>query len=324
MMSFDAQSYLENANIWVLSDGKPGHKNQSLGVCEALGVDPEVIELEKRPFGMLLQWLYPSLYFKNLPSAPWPDIVVSTGYHVSVAAKWVKMKNPETMLVHMMKPKGYAGAFTVLAIPEHDQPKVAGNVITTMGAPHLVSTEKLQSEKEKWQSVLNPDGKKAVAVIIGGNSKNFTFNKISVKALIAELEEQYGEGVRYMVTTSRRTGAAEKQILTDYFEARDSYFYDGQGENPYFGMLACADSIVVTAESVSMISEACATSVPVYAFDLKQAMKASKLKRFYTGFLKAGRVVDLSQKYKENTFTPHIEAASVAAFIKSKLIQRQI
>ncbi|MDE0723666.1 MAG: mitochondrial fission ELM1 family protein [Alphaproteobacteria bacterium] len=324
MMSFDTQAYLESANIWVLSDGKPGHENQSLGVCEALGVDPQVIWLEKRPFGKLLQWLYPSLYFKNLPSAPWPDMIISAGYHTSVAAKWVKMKNPETILVHMMKPKGYAGAFTVLAIPEHDRPKLAGNVITTMGAPHRVSAEKLQTEKEKWQGTLNPDGKKTVAVIVGGNSKSFTFNKMSVKALLSELEERFGDNVRYMVTMSRRTGDGEKQTLKGFFEACDSYFYDGQGENPYFGMLACADAVVVTAESVSMISEAVATSAPVYAFDLKQAMKASKLKRFYTGFLKAGRVLDLSETHKDCTLTPYLEAKSVAAFIKSKLIQRHI
>ena len=38
----------------------------------------------------------------------------------------------------------------------------------------------------------------------------------------------------------------------------------GAGENPYFGYLALADAIVVTGDSVSMTSEACASGKPVY------------------------------------------------------------
>ncbi len=323
-MEFDVDAYLKGINVWVLSDGKPGHENQSLGVCEALGIAPQVIRLEKRPSGKLLQWLYPSWYFKNLPTGPYPDMIVSTGYHVSTAAKWVKMKRQDTMLVHMMKPKGGQGGFMVLAIPEHDRPKAARNVVSTMGAPHRISTEKLTSEKEKWQKTLNPEGKMLISVIIGGNSKKFTFNESSVEKLKAQLSERFGEDVRYLVTTSRRTGYTENELLKAHFEKLDSYFYDGEGENPYFGMLALADSIVVTAESVSMLSESCATSAPVYAFDLEQAQSIPKLKRFYDGFLTSGRVVDLAKKHKETSFMPHSEAVSVASFIKSKLIQRHI
>ena len=39
-------------------------------------------------------------------------------------------------------------------------------------------------------------------------------------------------------------------------------------ENPYLGYLALADSIIVTCESMSMLTEACATRKPVYMFDL--------------------------------------------------------
>ncbi len=323
-MEFDIDAYLKGINVWVLSDGKPGHENQSLGVCEALGVEPEVIRLEKRPFGKFLQWLYPSWYFKNLPNGPYPDMIVSTGYHISTAAKWVKMKRQDTMLVHMMKPKGGQGGFMVLAIPEHDCPKAARNVVSTMGAPHRVSTAKLDTEKEKWQKLLNPEGKKVVSVIIGGSSKTFTFNENSVEKLKTQLQERFGEEMRYLVTTSRRTGETEHMLLKTHFEKLDSYFYDGEGDNPYFGILALADSIVVTAESVSMLSESCATSAPVYAFDLEQAQGITKLKRFYDGFLTSGRVVDLAEKHKETSFMPHNEAISIASFIKSKLIQRNI
>lgn len=318
-------AYLKEARVWVLSDGKPGHENQSLGVCEALGVEPELKRLETRTFGKLLQWFYPVWRFKNLPTGPWPDMVVSTGYHVSVAAKWVKMKNPDTILVHMMKPKGFYGAFTVLAIPEHDRPKAARNVIATLGAPHRVSAEKLVAEKETWQKTLNPENKTCVAVMIGGNSKAYRFDEAAVERLTAQLDEKFGTDVRYVVTTSRRTGGRETQLLKDFFARKDAYIYTGEGDNPYFGMLSCADSIVVSAESVSMLSEACATSAPVYAFDLQKVQSTSKkLSRFYDGFLKVDRIGGLDGKVRTGTYDSRMEAAHVAAFVKSKVLQRFI
>ena len=42
----------------------------------------------------------------------------------------------------------------------------------------------------------------------------------------------------------------------------------GDNDNPYFGILGLADKFIVTADSISMLSEACATGKPVYMFDL--------------------------------------------------------
>jgi mitochondrial fission protein ELM1 len=63
--------------------------------------------------------------------------------------------------------------------------------------------------------------------------------------------------------------------------------WDGQGENPYFGMLACADAIVVTADSVSMVSEAVATAVPVLIADLPG--RSRRIGGFLRGLQRDGR-----------------------------------
>lgn len=47
------------------------------------------------------------------------------------------------------------------------------------------------------------------------------------------------------------------------------YIWNGEGANPYFGMLAWADTILVTADSASMLSEACTTGKPVYMIKLE-------------------------------------------------------
>src|SRR3546814_6768877 len=46
---------------------------------------------------------------------------------------------------------------------------------------------------------------------------------------------------------------------------------DGDGENPYPGLLAWADRIIVSPDSVNMISEACATEVPVWVPGMARA-----------------------------------------------------
>jgi mitochondrial fission protein ELM1 len=46
------------------------------------------------------------------------------------------------------------------------------------------------------------------------------------------------------------------------------YLWDGQGNNPYTGILGAADYIITPGDSVSMMSEACYTGKPVYIFDL--------------------------------------------------------
>jgi mitochondrial fission protein ELM1 len=71
-----------------------------------------------------------------------------------------------------------------------------------------------------------------------------------------------------------------------------AWIWDGGGENPYFGMLACADAILVTADSVSMVSEAVATSVPVYL--LRLPGKSRRIGMFMDGLVEDGRVRDFA------------------------------
>jgi len=74
--------------------------------------------------------------------------------------------------------------------------------------------------------------------------------------------------VSLMITTSRRTGAENEQILKDHINMDKHFLWDGHGPNPYFGILAFADFILVTADSASMLSEACTTGKPVYMIHL--------------------------------------------------------
>jgi mitochondrial fission protein ELM1 len=90
------------------------------------------------------------------------------------------------------------------------------------------------------------------------------------------------------LTPSRRTAPEAVVALRDAVMPLGGWVWDGAGENPYFGLLACADAIIVTGDSVSMISEACATSVPVLVAALPG--RSRRIARFTEGLLSEGRV----------------------------------
>jgi hypothetical protein len=58
-------------------------------------------------------------------------------------------------------------------------------------------------------------------------------------------------------------------------------------ENPYFGYLALAASVIVTGDSIAMLSDACATRKPVHIFDLGGMQSSAKVEPF-TAALRSG------------------------------------
>ena len=74
--------------------------------------------------------------------------------------------------------------------------------------------------------------------------------------------------VGVVVTPSRRTDPAVTEMIRTALAPSGGWVWNFVGENPYFGMLALADLILVTQDSVSMISEAAATTAPVFVAQL--------------------------------------------------------
>ena len=115
------------------------------------------------------------------------------------------------------------------------------------------------------------------------------------------------------MTPSRRTGAENVATLKDGLRGHRAEIWDGTGENPYFGFLAHADQIVVTCDSVSMVSEACATGKPVYVFDLPGG--SAKFKRFHQVLRDEGITRPFTGEPQDWRYEPFNDTAHVAAEI---------
>lgn len=283
--------------IWVVTDGKPGMENQCLGLAEALMAAGNPAPLVKRivprfPWTVLPPAFWWAPLFAPGPAGdalapPWPDILIATGRQtVAPALAIKKASGGRTFCVQIQNPVTGRDRFDLLAIPAHDG--VSGdNVIVTQGALHRVTAEKLASEAEKFAPALVHLPRPLVAVLIGGTNGQYTMTETVTRKLAADLAglcRRHGAGLA--VTASRRTGDANAAILRDSLSTCPAHVWDGNGDNPYFGFLGLADAIVVTADSVSMVSEACATGKPVYVVDLDGG--SAKFARFHDGLRDAG------------------------------------
>jgi mitochondrial fission protein ELM1 len=88
------------------------------------------------------------------------------------------------------------------------------------------------------------------------------------------------------------------------------------GENPYRGFLALADVIVVTGDSVSMCSEACATGKGVF-IAAPADITAPKHQRLHKELYDAGMARPFEGTYATWTHAPLNAAAEIAAAVQA-------
>ena len=99
-----------------------------------------------------------------------------------------------------------------------------------------------------------------------------------------------------------------------------SEIWDGQGENPFFGILGLADSLIVTGDSVNMVSEAASTGKPVHVVDLKGG--SGKFTRFHRSLRNAGITRPFAGTLERWDYEPLAETHRIAAEIRRRLGDR--
>ena len=286
--------------VWLLTDDRAGNINQILGVAEALGYPYErkdirydkMIKLPNFLRGASLVGLDEASKKQITPE--WPDIVIGAGRRVFPVALYIKKKSPKTKIIQLMNPGRFGlNKADLVVIPAHDSFKGRrNNVMRIQGAPHRVTPEKLSAEKEKWMPFFEKYPTPRVSVLVGGATKKGDFTEEMAVELVHGLMT-LGAG-SFLITTSRRTPKPVIDVLKQNLPRETTYLYQfgDEGENPYFGLLSCADKIVVTGDSMSMCSEACASGVPVLIFAPKGVFSA-KQERLHASLYKGGYATPL-------------------------------
>jgi hypothetical protein len=265
---------MEFKRIWVLADDRPGNVAQAVGVAEALNRPFVIKDVRYTIWGTLHNLARAATCFglteasRRLFQPPWPDLVIGAGRRTAPLARWLKRKS-SCLLVQIMDP-GWPGRedFDLIAVPAHDDAELLPNMIRTIGSCHRAVPRLLAEEQAKWAARLAHLPRPYLLLVVGGDTKEYVFGLERGRRLAAEtvtLARQLGATI--LMTTSRRTGSELAQVVIERIpEPRYVHVWQEGTDNPYLALLAVADAIVVTGDSMNMCSEACANGGPVYIF----------------------------------------------------------
>lgn len=312
--------------IWVLTDNKAGHNAQALGVARAIGWPYEEKHITHAMLSCLPDWLLgPSLAGTSPACRPqiapaWPKMAIAAGRRMVPIMRYIRLHAPETLLVQCMWPGGI-GPFNRIIAPAHDMLPTDGRIIQTLGALHGLDTDMLShaslSLRKRASELRHP----IVGVLVGGKTKKGNITHEEAAALTDLCELLAGEHGSLAITTSRRTPAYVARIFHDRLVCPHwLYRYGDGGENPYHGILGLADVLVVTGDSVSMMSEACFTGKPVFIAEPHHAMRP-KHHRFCTLLYDAGYARPLTAQSDLASFIPRTldERTRIAMILKEDL-----
>src|SRR5579863_6772605 len=245
---------------WAVTTGEIGMRTQARGLAEAVAGD--VLELT-------VASLWPRL--EPRPAPPWPDVMVSCGRR---SARWAlaakRASGGQILAVHVQDPRRDAAAFDLVVAMEHDDIRPGATVLKVATALHDLTPAKLAAAGAAWRERFAALGHPLVGVCVGGALRGRAFTLDDTERLIAGLDRvRRGAGAALAITPSRRTPApAIERLRTAFKDDARVFLWDRVGDNPYRAILALADRLVVTSDSVSMVSEALAAPHPVEVFDL--------------------------------------------------------
>jgi mitochondrial fission protein ELM1 len=247
-------------------------RSQALGLAQAVGLPVEEKHIDpNRAWSWLPAGLLPlplsALNAKNGSLAsPWPRLVIGCGRRSIGAALAVKRASRgSTFAAYVQNPEWGLRQFDLVAAMPHD--RVAGpNVVTVPTALNVVTPQLLDEAREEWRDRLRPAGQPLLGVLVGGDNSGYRLTEDVATRLIRILRKAHADcGLFAAITPSRRTNEATKTLIANALTTQKfGWLWDGKGENPYFGILALADRLIATGDSISMISEALVTGRPVH------------------------------------------------------------
>ncbi|MGB1027759.1 MAG: mitochondrial fission ELM1 family protein, partial [Rhodospirillaceae bacterium] len=275
--------------VWVLTDRLLGSAHQSRAVAQQLGwpsVEHRIayrsdyhLVRRLKPMGVFgpsdigVDWANSDPVLDPQP-ALMPAVVLSAGTRLARVNAWLskeiaRRSGRRPLAVHLQDPKpGVAKHLDMVVLSSHDGRADYPGGMTITGAPHLLTPEKLAAETARWRDSVADLPRPLVCVVVGGDygKKRFTAAMASDLATkVNGLVQTQNMGVA--LTTSPRTSAAAlKALETTLAEPRVLFPWQPGVDNPYTGWLGLADHLVVTGDSISMLTEAAATGHPVHVF----------------------------------------------------------
>ena len=305
-----------------IHDGRAGNARQALALAHALDSRPSEVTLQPRaPW----RWLAPRRLpgaeaalgpvFRTACSAP-PTVAIGCGRQAALATRLLRARGAKA--VQILDPRIASRHWDIVVAPAHDGLQGA-NVIATLGSLHPVDDDYLLCAIAASPALAALPTPHSV-LLVGGPTRHASLDDAGFEALLQRLAAQTrAEHGSFSAIASRRTPAAWRSAMAGVdphlpgLRWRDT----GDGPNPYAGLLACADRIICTPDSVNMLSEAAATRAPLFVWS-PQAVQG-RPRAFLDALVERGRARALDDAMDAFAVQPLRETTRVAQEVRQRL-----
>lgn len=291
--------YSKEKNILVLSDGKAGHLRQAEALTGVIGsylndkgikADIDTVEIKfKNKFCL-------SDDTRERLARLAPDIVISCGSASAIVNHRISKENRAKSIAIMRPSVLSMRRFSLVIMPEHDRPPKRKNVTVIAGALNSIGPDYLAKNRERLNKEAQVRKELVLGILLGGDTRNFKLSSLDLRRIFfqvkAFLDNADGE---LLITTSRRTPAQVEALVEEevksYARCKSAVIANRKNlDYAVGGILGLSKIVLVSPESISMISEAASSGNYVVVFYPGKNKISAKHERFLQSMAQKGYI----------------------------------
>ena len=303
----------------LLTQGMHGMISQVEGLANALGLSFKHEKVQLKNIWNLVPPKFTPVFDGILEKKFICDskIIISCGRKSVIPSILLKRRfKNEIFNIHIQDPKVNFNNFDSIICPEHDD-LIGDNVIKTKGAIHYLTNKEIQKNINYLKP--NQGDKKIVTFIIGGPNKYYSFSEKQMDGIFAKIKNMFiSSKYKLIIIPSYRTPENILKLAYNYFN-EDHLVIKERDKKAYLSSLGLADTIIVTCDSTSMISEAAITGKPVYVAQMPNKRSIHRFQKFYKLFQDLGIIRNLENKIEHWTYNGLDEVSKAAILVKEKM-----
>jgi len=304
----------------LLTEGAHGMISQAEGLAKAIGINFEHYTVNLKSFWKKLPINFVparrGVVSVDLPNLTEPTLLISCGKNSIIPSIVLKKENPNHFNIHIQNPKIDFSKFDLVVAPEHDQIK-GENVISTFGALHYLTRDEILNSSDYYKNFNNGD--KIVTLILGGPTRYYEFSNLDLEKIFLKIQKIFlNNNYSLIIIPSRRTPSSSIDFTMNYFLDRATIVSEVSKE-AYLSSLKISNYLIVTCDSISMISECAITQKPIFVGMMKALRANKRFQYFFDSFKEKGITRDLGDNIETWSYTALEETNRIGKIIKERL-----
>ena len=314
---------MDSTQLWTLTDGHAGNRRQAEALAGALGLGPaqDWLLQPRLPWSVSAprnfagaQHAFGTDFAAALEHPP--RLAIGCGRQAALATRLLRACGSKA--VQVLDPRIDTRHWDLVIAPGHDGLR-GDNVISSMGSLNPVDDlwlARARLDSPQLATLPSPH----TVLLVGGPTRHAALGDAGFLTLLRDLRARArSEGGSFSAVASRRTPARWRDAMVEDDPSLPGVRWrdERDGPNPYASLLARADRLVCTPDSVNMLSEAAATLAPVFVWST--GIASGRLRLFLDALRSSGRVRDLDDALAPFAVEPLRETMRIADEVKRRL-----